>query len=127
MSEAGINDGRAYHIKHATISWLHHQNVQTDQIVRFIRHSMGSTTYMEYYLSEDLGKKCAGVIENTALLGNRRGEDPAPHGKEGAEGETKAGDDAALEAIVESFDTAVATPIAQVPPKHAHARRSPRN
>jgi hypothetical protein len=127
MSDAGISDRRAYHIKHATISWLHHQNVPTDQIIRFIRHALGSTTYMEYYLSEDLGKKCTSVIENTAFLGNRRGGDPAPHGKEVAEDERETGNDSYLEAIVESFDTAVAAPIAQLSPKHSHARRTHRN
>jgi site-specific recombinase XerD len=68
MHAAGIHDARAYHIKHATVSWLHKQGVPADQIIRFIRHALGSTTYMQYYLSEDLGERCTGIIDSTTML-----------------------------------------------------------
>jgi hypothetical protein len=68
LLDAGIRDRRAYHIEHATISWLHKQGVPAAQIIRFIRHSLGSTTYMEYYLSDDLGEKCTSIIEDTTML-----------------------------------------------------------
>jgi hypothetical protein len=72
LLDAGIRDTRAYHIKHATISWLHKQGVPAAQIIRFIRHALGSTTYMEYYLSDDLGEKCTSIIEDTTMLEDTR-------------------------------------------------------
>jgi hypothetical protein len=127
LSDAGIHDHRAYHIKHATISWLHSHGVSSDKIIRFIRHALGSTTYMEYYLSEDLGEQCTGIIESTALPGAQRSGESAPHGKEGREKKEDTEDVSVLQAIAESIDTAMAAPLQREQPKSDRARRTPRH
>jgi site-specific recombinase XerD len=70
LRTAGIRD-TPYHIKHATISWLYKQGKSTDEIIRFIRHAQSSTTFIDYYLNEDLGASCSAMIETTTTP-NRR-------------------------------------------------------
>jgi integrase len=67
LQDAGIRDSKPYHIKHAAITWLDKQGIPSDQLIRFVRHAQSSTTYMEYYLSEDQGAECTQVIERTVL------------------------------------------------------------
>jgi hypothetical protein len=129
LTDAGIKDRRAYHIKHATISWLHKQGVPADQIIRFIRHALGSTTYMEYYLSEDLGAKCTGILESTALLGDQRKDGDDPHEKEETSQQGGAWESSPLEAIAASINAAATAPYiaAQTQKKKSRFLRSPRN
>jgi transcriptional regulator of met regulon len=70
LIEAGIDEHRPYHIKHAMVTWLSKQGIEADRIVRFIRHALGSTVYVQHYLAEDLGEKCTKVIESTVLCEN---------------------------------------------------------
>jgi hypothetical protein len=111
LADAGINDKRAYHIKHATISWLHKQGVPSDQIIRFIRHSLGSTTYMEYYLSEDLGAKCTDIIESTTMESSSGDEGAPPHEKEEEAEQGDAWVSISLPTIVASIDSKLAEPL----------------
>jgi hypothetical protein len=127
MLDAGIHDHRAYHIKHATISWLHKKGVPSDQIIRFIRHSLGSTTYMEYYLSEDLGEQCTRVIESTALLGELRSDLESNLRRNDTSEKGEAGKSNPLTAIAESIDAAVAAPVHREQPKMDHASSTPRS
>jgi hypothetical protein len=124
MRDAGINDNKPYHIKHATISWLHKQGVSTDQIVRFIRHALGSTTYLQYYLSEDLGEACTRLMERTALPDDRVDEREAPQENEVARGEGDAWESTPLGAIARVIDAAASAPAPNASPKH---HRSPRS
>jgi site-specific recombinase XerD len=70
LLDAGIDETRPYHIKHATVTWLSKQGIAADRIVRFIRHALGSTVYVQHYLSEDLGEMCTKVIESTVWSSN---------------------------------------------------------
>jgi integrase len=70
LSAAGIRD-TPYHIKHATIRWLYKKGVPADRIVRFMRHAQASTTFVDYYLNEELGAACSAVLE-TSTTPNRR-------------------------------------------------------
>jgi hypothetical protein len=126
MRDAGIIDNRPYHIKHATISWLHKQNVPTDQIFRFIRHAMGSTTYLEYYLSEDLGAACTQVIEKTALLGEHGSEETTTLGKEEMDNKGGVWESNPLGAIATTINAAVVPPTSKVSAYKSRARHSSR-
>jgi site-specific recombinase XerD len=103
---AGIRDRRPYHIKHATISWLYKQHVPADQIIRFIRHALSSTTYMEYYLSDDLGERCTDVIESTAMITEMRSASETEEGDEGT-GEEGSEEKDPLRTIADVIDTAM--------------------
>jgi site-specific recombinase XerD len=70
LIDAGIDEHRPYHIKHAMVTWLSKQGIEADRIVRFIRHALGSTVYVQHYLAEDLGSTCSKVIEATVLPSN---------------------------------------------------------
>jgi hypothetical protein len=83
MQQAGIDDNRPYHIKHAAITWLKKQRTAPDTIVRFSRHAPASSTYMDYYLSEDFGATCSQIIERTAI----RDDATSNSASETAEGE----------------------------------------
>jgi site-specific recombinase XerD len=67
LHQAGIDETRPYHIKHAAVTWLSQHGVAPDWIVRFLRHKQSSTVYVDYYLSEDMGAMCNRTIERTAL------------------------------------------------------------
>jgi integrase len=68
LQQAGIDETRPYHIKHAAVTWLSKQKTPPDWIVRFLRHKQSSTVYVDYYLSEDMGATCNATIERTALM-----------------------------------------------------------
>jgi hypothetical protein len=59
LRRAGISDTRPYHVKHATASALHASNVPFDRIAAFLRHSVGSLTFLKHYVSNDMGEGCA--------------------------------------------------------------------
>jgi hypothetical protein len=110
---AGIRDRRPYHIKHATISWLYKQHVPSEQIIRFIRHALSSTTFLEYYLSDDLGERCTGVIERTTMLMEMGGALEI----EASDGEDREGgsdENDTLSSIASAIDTAVILPPPQM-------------
>jgi site-specific recombinase XerD len=67
LQDAGIDDDRPYHIKHAAVTWLSKQKTPPDWIVRFLRHKQSSTVYVDYYLSNDMGATCTKTIEQTVL------------------------------------------------------------
>jgi site-specific recombinase XerD len=67
LKQAGINETRPYHIKHAAVTWLSQHGVAPDWIVRFLWHKQSSTVYVDYYLSEDKGAMCNKTIERTLL------------------------------------------------------------
>jgi hypothetical protein len=67
LQQAGIEENRPYHLKHAAITWLRKQRISSDDIVRFGRYAPGSTTYLDFYLSEDFGKTCGETMERTAF------------------------------------------------------------
>jgi integrase len=71
LTAAGISDTPC-HVKHATITWLHRQRVPPDRIVQFMRHAQSSTTYVDYYLNEDLGKACTVTIDTSAATKRQR-------------------------------------------------------
>jgi hypothetical protein len=75
LLDAGIDETRPYHIKHATVTWLSKQGISADRIVRFIRHALGSTVYVQHYLAEDLGATCTRVIENSVWSSNAEGKE----------------------------------------------------
>jgi hypothetical protein len=75
LTAANIRD-TPYHVKHATITWLHRQGVPADRIVQYIRHAQASTTFVDYYLHEDLGKACSETIE-TSTAAHRLGRTAA--------------------------------------------------
>jgi site-specific recombinase XerD len=72
MNQADIQDSSPYHIKHATLTWLHQHGAASDSIIRFARHAQSSTTYMEYYLEEDLGAACTHLIERTTTAAKEK-------------------------------------------------------
>jgi hypothetical protein len=59
LRRAGISDTRPYHVKHATASALHASNVPFVRIAAFLRHSVGSLTFLKHYVSNDMGEGCA--------------------------------------------------------------------
>jgi site-specific recombinase XerD len=63
MQDAGIQDHRPYHIKHASVTWLKKKGATAGEIRRLCRHEPGSTVWMENYLSEDMGVACNRLIE----------------------------------------------------------------
>jgi hypothetical protein len=69
LLDAGIDEHHPYHIKHAMVTWLSKQGIAADRIVRFIRHALGSTVYVQHYLAEDLGAACTKVIDDSVLSG----------------------------------------------------------
>jgi hypothetical protein len=103
---AGIRDTRPYHIKHATISWLYKQHVPSDQIIRFIRHALSSTTYMEYYLSDDLGERCTGLIERTTMITEMESASET-EASEGGYGDGGLDEIDSLRTIADAIDTAM--------------------
>jgi hypothetical protein len=57
------------------VTWLSKQGIAADRIVRFIRPALGSTVYVQHYLSEDLGATCTKIIENTVFSSNAEGKE----------------------------------------------------
>jgi integrase len=67
LQEAGIDDPKPYHIKHAAVTWLSSQKIPPAWIVRFLRHKQSSTVYFDHYLSEDMRASCNRAIDETGL------------------------------------------------------------
>jgi site-specific recombinase XerD len=64
LAEAGIQESSPYHLKHATMSYLHKQGATADDLRRLARHTHSSNAYTDFYLNEDFGASCSRMIEN---------------------------------------------------------------
>jgi hypothetical protein len=49
MVQAGITDGRSYHLKHAAVSELERLQVRPESIAAFARHKQGSVVWASNY------------------------------------------------------------------------------
>jgi site-specific recombinase XerD len=57
LTEAGIDEKRPYHIKHAVLTRLDKKGLSAKDIATFARHRFESMTAYKHYLSSDKGKK----------------------------------------------------------------------
>jgi hypothetical protein len=62
LKDAGINENRPYHIKHVTVSFLYGFHMPPEKIALFLRQKVDSFTFFKHYVSNDLGRQCAGSI-----------------------------------------------------------------
>jgi hypothetical protein len=62
LSDAGIDETRPYHIKHATVSFLYGLRMPPEKIAMFLRQKVDSFTFFKHYVSNDLGRQCAASI-----------------------------------------------------------------
>jgi integrase len=56
LQEAGINESRPYHIKHAVLTCLHESGASAKDIAAFARHRFESMAAYHHYISYDAGK-----------------------------------------------------------------------
>jgi site-specific recombinase XerD len=64
LKEAGIEENRPYHIKHAVMTCLDESGVSAKDIAAFARHRFESMAQYKHYVSYDGGKKNVSVILN---------------------------------------------------------------
>jgi hypothetical protein len=64
FAEAGIDETLPYHLKHATLTYLHRKGATEDDLRRLARHTHSSNAYTDFYLNDDFGASCSRMIES---------------------------------------------------------------
>jgi hypothetical protein len=69
LQQAGIDESRTYHIKHAVLTCLHESGTSAKDIAAFARHRFESMAAYHHYISYDGGKMSVQNIANSVKRG----------------------------------------------------------